>query len=177
MPGYVAFLRGLNVGGHTVKMEHLRDLFEALGFASVSTFIASGNVRFEADDTDPATLERAIERHLQSALGYAVATFLRTPAEVAAIAASTPFPEVQPQSGDVLHVALLHMPPPLAVRERVLALGSERDLLRLDSRDLYWLRRGPFRESPLSGPALERAVGPTTVRNINTLRRLAEKRV
>jgi uncharacterized protein (DUF1697 family) len=46
MPKYVAFLRAINVGGHTVKMDHLRRLFEALGFTNVETFIASSDVVF-----------------------------------------------------------------------------------------------------------------------------------
>jgi uncharacterized protein (DUF1697 family) len=48
MPKYVAFLRAINVGGHTVKMDHLRRLFEALEFDNVETFIASGNVIFDS---------------------------------------------------------------------------------------------------------------------------------
>ncbi|MGI8917119.1 MAG: DUF1697 domain-containing protein, partial [Pyrinomonadaceae bacterium] len=37
MPKYVAFLRAINVGGHVVKMDRLRTLFEALGFTKVET--------------------------------------------------------------------------------------------------------------------------------------------
>ena len=51
---YIAFLRAINVGGHTDRIEALRNYFEALGFANVSTFIASGNMIFDADETDPA---------------------------------------------------------------------------------------------------------------------------
>ena len=48
MPRYIAFLRAINIGGHTVKMDDLRQLFESLQFTSVETFIASGNVIFKA---------------------------------------------------------------------------------------------------------------------------------
>ena len=48
MTRYFTFLRAINVGGHTVKMDVLRQLFESLGFSNVETFIASGNVIFEA---------------------------------------------------------------------------------------------------------------------------------
>lgn len=41
MPKHIAFLRAINVGGHTVKMDHLRNIFESLGFSNVETFIAS----------------------------------------------------------------------------------------------------------------------------------------
>ena len=54
----VAFLRAVNVGGRTVKMEALRAAFEALGFEPVQTFIASGNVIFETRARGLAALER-----------------------------------------------------------------------------------------------------------------------
>ena len=48
MPQYIAFLRGINVGGHRVKMDRLRELFEELSLRDVSTIISSGNVIFSA---------------------------------------------------------------------------------------------------------------------------------
>ena len=92
MTRYIAFLRAINVGGRTVKMDELRTLFAAMGFAGVETFIASGNVIFAADHSDAAALQQRIEGELNQALGYAVATFLRTDAEVAAVARYAPFP-------------------------------------------------------------------------------------
>jgi hypothetical protein len=44
MPKYIAFLRAINVGGHIVKMDHLRRLFEALGFDNVEMFIARPSI-------------------------------------------------------------------------------------------------------------------------------------
>ena len=58
MPKFVAFLRAINVGGHLVKMDELRGLFEALGFSNVETFIASGNVIFDSKATNVKSLER-----------------------------------------------------------------------------------------------------------------------
>ena len=57
MQRYIALLGGINVGGHRVKMAHLRALFEALGFEQVETLIASGNVIFETPVSDTAALE------------------------------------------------------------------------------------------------------------------------
>src|SRR4051794_1405623 len=92
MKRYVAFLRGINVGGHRVKMDHLRDLFTALGFSNVTTFIASGNVIFDTPAPDVSAIESRIEGHLKASLGYEVDTFLRTPAELATVVAFRPFP-------------------------------------------------------------------------------------
>ena len=82
----IAFLRAINVGGHTVTMARLREEFEGLGFTDVETFIASGNVIFTSRSNDFARLEKKIEARLRAAFGFEVATFVRTNAEVAAVA-------------------------------------------------------------------------------------------
>jgi uncharacterized protein (DUF1697 family) len=59
---YVALLRGINVGGKTlIKMADLKATVEELGFAEVSTYIASGNVLFESSERGAAGLEKRIE--------------------------------------------------------------------------------------------------------------------
>ncbi len=87
---HIAFLRAINVGGHTVTMDRLRRLFGKMGFRGVETFIASGNVVFDAPGST-ATAEKTIEAALGKALGYDVATFVRTPAELAAVTAYEAF--------------------------------------------------------------------------------------
>ena len=82
MPKFIVFLRAVNVGGHTVKMDILRQHFESLGFSRVETFIASGNVIFESPAKNAKSLETTIEAKLREALGYEVAAFLRTDAEL-----------------------------------------------------------------------------------------------
>ena len=90
MPRYFAFLRGINVGGHRVKMGRLRELVEELGFEHVETFIASGNVIFSSASQDVHTMEERIARHLQEALGYAVPTLIRSQSELESIATFEP---------------------------------------------------------------------------------------
>lgn len=88
---YIALLRGINVGGHTVKMDTLRRLFEELGFGNVRSYIQSGNVFFIADEVDRAALAERIERHLRASLGYEVPVCLRTVAELEQVIAADPF--------------------------------------------------------------------------------------
>src|SRR5665213_2493204 len=88
---YIAFLRGINVGGHTVKMDRLRHLFGELGFAGVRSYIQSGNVFFESEEADKPALQAMIERHVQTALGYKAPTALRTIAELEQVLALDPF--------------------------------------------------------------------------------------
>jgi uncharacterized protein (DUF1697 family) len=88
---YIALLRGINVGGHTVKMERLREFFTELRFTQIRTYIQSGNVFFETAQTDRETLTQTIEQHLHKALGYEVPAFLRTIPELEQIVALDPF--------------------------------------------------------------------------------------
>jgi uncharacterized protein (DUF1697 family) len=92
---YIAFLRGINIGGHNIKMERLRELFSQLGFADVRSYIQTGNIFFETTETDRAALARKIELHLFAALGYEVPTFLRTVREVEQILQLEPFKDIE----------------------------------------------------------------------------------
>lgn len=92
---HIAFLRGLNVPGRSVKMERLRGLFTELGFDSVRSYIQSGNVFFESDETDRGVLAARIRDHLGKALGYEVAVCLRTVPELEALIALDPFADVE----------------------------------------------------------------------------------
>ncbi|HEU4323279.1 MAG TPA: DUF1697 domain-containing protein [Roseiflexaceae bacterium] len=171
---YVAFLRAINVGGHTVKMDRLRALFAEQGFANVSTFIASGNVLFDGPAGDATALERQIERHLRQTLGYEVDTFLRTPAEVAAVAAHRPFGEGREAAGDTLYIAFLGSTPDEAAVQRLLALRNEVDDFHIHGREVYWGCRRTVSTSTFSPAKLEKILGmAATLRNATTVRKLA----
>ena len=177
MSRYVAFLRAINVGGHVVKMDALRRLFEALDFSEVETVIASGNVLFDSPSKSAQAIEKKIEGHLQKKLGYAVETFVRSPAEMAAVAKYQPFKASElAKPGHSLHIGFLDDAPSAAVRNKVLALASDVDEFDVHERELYWLRRGPFSDSKVSGNQLERTLAmPTTIRNVNTVQKIAAK--
>jgi uncharacterized protein (DUF1697 family) len=85
---HVALLRGINVGGgRKVPMAELRAVAEGLGLTKVRTLIASGNLIFEGDISEPE-VEAAVERHF----GFPVDIMVRTAAEWSAIVAANPFP-------------------------------------------------------------------------------------
>lgn len=169
---YITFLRAINVGNHTVKMDHLRKLFEQMGFTKVETFIASGNIIFETRATDVAALETRIERTLEKALGYEVGAFVRSCAEVAAIAAHQPF---DLPADCKLHVAFLKATAPKSILLKLEALRTKDDDFHAHKRELYWMTRGSFGQSPAAVP-LGKLVGAIgTMRNVTTVRKLAAK--
>jgi uncharacterized protein (DUF1697 family) len=176
VPRYIAFLRAINVGGHTVKMDRLREVFESLGFANVETFIASGNVVFETAAQDTAALEARIASALQAALGYAVATFLRNDVELARIAAYQAFPQSQLAAAQALNIAFLAAPLDAESVRKLMALQTDIDAFATHKREIYWLCRKKQSESTFSNAILEKALGrQATLRGINTVQKLAAK--
>lgn len=174
---YMAFLRAINVGGHnTVRMEELRAMLGALGLRNVETFIASGNVIFDAKGS-AITVERRIEECLERELGFVVPTFVRTPAEVAAVAAHKPFRglgDVPPSA--LLQVGFLKSPLEAAAHTAVMAFRDDVHDFHVRGREIYWHARERPAILKITGPKMDRAVrGPVTFRNITTVRKLAEK--
>jgi len=175
VPRYIAFLRAINVGGHNVKMDHLRTLFESLSLTNVQTLIASGNVIFDTRSRDAGALEIRIENHLRDALGYAVSTFLRTPAEIRAAAGHDAFPPAGSE-GCALSIGFTKMPPEDAVRRKLISLSTDLDRFQIRDREVYWLCRGRVSDSKFSGAIAEKILGmPATFRNVTTVRKLAEQ--
>ena len=175
MPRYVAFLRAINVGGHTVKMDLLRELFGELRFSGVETFIASGNVVFSTTSLATEALESRIESRLARALGYDVATFVRLASALPAIGAVRPFAAsgTTPE-GCSLWVGFLKAAPAADARRRFEALSSDLDELRIDGREAYWSSRTKMSESAVSSARLEKMLGsPVTFRNVTTVMKLA----
>jgi uncharacterized protein (DUF1697 family) len=176
MPRYIAFLRAINVGGHTVKMDRLRAIFESLGFANVETFIASGNVVFETAALDTAALETQIASALQVALGFEVATFIRTETELAHIAAHKAFPPSDLDAPQALNIAFLAAPLDAEAVRKLTALKTAIDDFATREREIYWLCLKRQNESTFSNAVLEKTLGrQSTLRGANTVQKMAAK--
>ena len=172
----VAFLRAVNVGGRTVKMEELRRLFEDMGFAGVSTFIASGNVIFEQVTGEPAAVEARIEDGLERALGYEVATFLRSEEEIAGLVSNSPFTAREIENAAALNVGLLKAPLDKTRLAVLATLTTEIDDFRAPGREVHWRCLRKQNESKFSNALFERRVGARiTFRSASSLARLAAK--
>jgi uncharacterized protein (DUF1697 family) len=176
MPKYVAFLRAVNVGGHVVKMETLRELFSGLKFSNVETFIASGNVVFDTKSAPDRKLEEKIERQLEAKLGYEVGTFVRSIDEIRAISAYQAFSSEAVQAAYVLNVGFMRDALSPDVIEQAMAFRTEIDDLHVHGREVYWLCRMRQSDSKFPARKFEKTLGgPATWRNMNTVVRLRDK--
>jgi uncharacterized protein (DUF1697 family) len=169
-----AFLRAINVGGHTVTMANLQRIFEGLGLDDVGTFIASGNVIFTSPSKTLSALERKIEDGLQKSLGYEVKTFLRTAPDLVAVAGYRAFPESRIRSAGAFCVGFLAQPLDIAAKKALLSLRTDIDDFNAHGREVYWLCKKRQHESKFSNVRFEKATGAkSTFRNANTVAKLA----
>jgi uncharacterized protein (DUF1697 family) len=158
-------------------MDSLRQVFESLGFSSVETFIASGNVAFNTRAKNAKLLERKIEKRLRKAMGYDVDVFIRTNAELEEIASFEPFRQSQIRSiAAGINIIFLKEALDRRSKRDVLALKTNTDEFRVCGREIYWLRRRKPDKPIFSTVPLEKALrGPFTIRGANTVMELAAK--
>lgn len=177
MPDHAAFLKGINLGRRRVSNDELRGHFDTLGLHEPAVFRASGNVVF----SDPAArsdeaLTELIEAGLQRLLGYTVATFIRSGPELLEIAAAKPFDAATgARLSGKLQVMLLAGRPAKVPRAAALELAGAGDALGFGERELYWLPAGGMSDSELDLKALERLLGPMTIRTKGTVEQIAVK--
>lgn len=165
MSVYIALLRAVNVGGTgKLPMAELQALCAAAGFERVRTYIASGNVVFDARGSE-AQVKAALEAKLEAYAGKKVGVLVRTPAEMKAVLANNPFPDKAPNR--TVAIFLDETPPPDAVEK---ASGVNGEELRLGRREIYVHYGDGMADSKLKIPAA--AAG--TARNMNTVAKLAE---
>lgn len=177
MHGWVALLRGVNVNGITVRSGELAQLFTDLGFSSVRTVLASGNVCFTANAVgtpEPAALKAAIETGLRERFGYEAWIVLVAQEALAEIIRSYPFERDDQHhayviftSSDEARDQLLDAAPPEGAQTvEHIAAGEG---------VVYW--RCPKGESTATSfaktLAKARFKATTTSRNLNTVEKLA----
>jgi uncharacterized protein (DUF1697 family) len=147
-----------------------------MGYTNVETFIASGNVVFEAPAEDAREMEGRIEAKLGKALGFEVATFLRTEAELTAIASYEPFSKEDMDGAQALNVAFLGEPLDEEAKEKLMGLKTEIDDFHAHGKEVYWLCLKKQSESTFSNAVFERALRRrATFRGIGTVRKMAVK--
>ena len=105
-----------------------------------------------------------------------MATFLRTDAEVAAIARHQPFPAPVLAAAGAINVAILVEPLSAAEAQLLMTLKTAIDDFHVHGREVYWLCQAKQSESTFSNTRFERTLRKqTTLRGISTIRKLAAK--
>jgi uncharacterized protein (DUF1697 family) len=165
MGSFVALLRAVNVGGTgKLPMTDLKAISEKLGFTSVRTYIASGNVVFASRKTESA-IKRGLEKALAAYAGKAVGVLVRSAAEMAQVAADNPFSKLAPNR--TMAIFLDAAPP----KDTLAAIRGQKDeKIKLGKREIYVHYGEGMGKSKLVIPAAKSG----TARNMNTVAMLAK---
>jgi uncharacterized protein (DUF1697 family) len=173
---YIAFLRAVNIGGHIVKMDALRRVFESLGLTGVETFIASGNVIFQSQSKAIADLEASITHALLAAFGHDLTTFVRSSSDLAKIVDYEAFPKSEIEKAAAYNVAFLLDPADVTSRQKLASFESPIDQFTVHGREVYWLCAKRQSESTFSNAVLEKTLGVrSTLRGMSTLLKIVAK--
>ena len=174
MARFVAFLRAVNVGGRRVEMARARAVLEHLGYDDVDSYVNSGNLLFSASGR-AAALEASIRSALEDEFGMELTTFVRTAAQVRALATDKPFGAIA--TGHTHFVLLPLQKLTAAQQTAVESMSNERDEVVVVGRDVHWLIRARSIETTLGPKQWRDALAgmPTTARNTTMVERLVAK--
>jgi uncharacterized protein (DUF1697 family) len=175
MTAMICLLRGVNLGGHNmIKMEALRALCESLGHRSVQTYIQSGNVVFQTNETDAAKLAAKIESAIEKQHAFRPDVVLRTAGEMRSVVAKNPFAKRKGIEPAKLAVTFLASEPVAEIQDAVRKIKPDVEELYLIGRELYiYFPDGQGRSKLV--PVLARAMKNSgTARNWNTVMKLLE---
>lgn len=165
MPTYIALLRAVNLGGtNKLPMKELKAMCAAEGFTKIQTYIASGNLVFTANQSEPK-VKAALEKRLQAYAGKPVGAVVRTADEMSAVLKSNPFPK-SPANWTV--AIFLDEPPPPNALDNI--RGQKDEEIHLGTREVYVAYGAGMGRSKLKIPAANAG----TARNINTIKKLVE---
>jgi uncharacterized protein (DUF1697 family) len=161
----MAMLRGVNVGGNTLKMDWLRNACEEIGLRDVKTYVQSGNIVFTSR-LSAAKLAQALKATVDAQTRLPVTVVVRSAAELAKTVAGNPFLKQKGVDIAKLHVTFLGkaVKPAKPALERLDALAGSRDQYRVAGSEIYLHCPLNYGQTKLSNTAIEKvlAVGATT---------------
>ncbi len=171
MERYVAFLRGINVGGHKkIKMADLRESLSKNGFENVQTYIQSGNVILDSNQNLSVVAER-IKTSIHKDFAFDVPTLVLTPKTIENILKNNPFQKEEDTKN--LYFALLHKPPENGNYDRLKSTDYPNEDFAIAEDCVYFNCKLGAAKAKLNNNVIEQKLKVTaTTRNLRTLQKM-----
>ncbi len=172
MQKYIALLRGINISGQKIiKMADLRALLSAEGLANVETYIQSGNIIFESDESRK-TVEKLIVSTINNHYGFMVPTFILSPKELEKAISNNPFGKVE---GNKLYLTFLSDKANRNGMEAINDKVQENEYLQIIENVMYFHCPNGAAKSKITNNLIEKKLEVTaTTRNWRTCGKLLE---
>lgn len=173
MNKYVAFLRGINVGGQKkIKMADLKTSLEKAGLKNVQTYIQSGNLIITSESTDLALLEKNIYNVILKDFGFEVPILITTTRVLSEILVAIPFKEAEEKN---LYFTMLHEFPDEELAREFNALDFQNEDFELIGKCVYLNCKKGAGNAKLNNNLIERKLKVTaTTRNLRTMQKMIE---
>lgn len=174
MNTYIAFLRGINVGGNSsLPMKELVAILEAAGARKVRTYIQSGNAVFQSAAKTPSQLPKKLAAEIRKRHGFEPGILVLEREALARAIAENPFPEAAADPGS-LHLGFLASRPGSPDLEKLASLRKESERFHLGDGVFYLHAPEGVGRSRLAASA-EKLLGvPMTDRNWRTVCKVME---
>jgi len=178
MPVLISMLRGVNVvGRNQIKMDALRTLYESLKLEDPRTFIQSGNVIFRTklphNQKNCLALTKKIQNAIERTFGFRPEVILRTPDELRAAIAATPFPAHRNLEFSKVLVTFLAAEPPAQAHTNLSNLKGYPEEVHLIGRELYIYFPNGAGQTKLPWSKVEKLVQVNgTARNWNSVTKM-----
>ncbi len=139
-------------------------LFESFGFNNVKTFLQTGNVLFDSDETDTAKNIKIIDDGIFNELGYRVTVILRTKKELLDIVEQNPFKDYD---GDVkYYITFLAEEPKRPLTLPIRMNDIENEVFKLENNNVFTVGFNVKGRYGFSNVFIEKEFGvPATTRN------------
>jgi uncharacterized protein (DUF1697 family) len=174
---YVAFLRGINVGGHhKVPMAELRKEMEKLHFENVVTLLNSGNIVFDAAADDIDKLEKTISAHLQKSFGFPIPTIVSTAEMMYGLLSKNPFKDIALTKDIRLYVSFLKNDTETDLPLPWTSDDNSYKIIAVSDKTIISVLDVSISQTPKAMAFLEKHFGSDiTTRNWNTIQRIGKK--
>lgn len=176
MTTYIALLRAINVGGYRkIKMQDLREMLKKMGFTNIQTYIQSGNVIFDSEETDARNLSKSIEEQILSDFGHDVPVMIRTREQLKNLIDKNPF-DGQDEDPFMLYVTFFLKPPSENKQKELAALSRDIEKFEFLNDELFSLiDKKTDQKVNFSNAFVEKTIGiPGTGRNWRSVNRIYE---
>jgi uncharacterized protein (DUF1697 family) len=176
MPGYVVFLRAVNVGKRQLKMAEARKVLSDNGFEDVETYIQTGNVFVTTPLRSVPKVEAEVGRLLGEHTGFDIVAIARKAADLPElVTAIDGIPEQLPDEAS-RYVSFCATAPSAAATKELHAWEVDGERATVIGKDVLLEFSVPFNEVRLTGARIEKILGiPGTARNLTVVRALAQK--
>lgn len=173
MNTYVALLRGINVSGQKlIKMAELRESLKKAGFQQVQTYIQSGNIVFQSDETDLSVLEAGIKTVILKDFGHEVPTMVKTVTHLEKAVEKAPFTDPDPTR---VHLILLNQEPEKERLDKLAEGEYSPQKYHVDGDNIYLYTPKGLPKAKLTNNFFESKLKVTaTARNWRTVHKLIE---